>query len=335
MAIERRLNSVWKSRNLIALILWPISLIYCALVELRRFAYACQLIRVVRFKQPIIVVGNITVGGTGKTPFTIWLANYLKEMGFKPGIVSRGYGRVDKSPRLVKPDSDPDSVGDEPLLISRRTNLPVAVAPRRAQAVQLLLSNSDSNIFISDDGLQHLGLASDLKFALIDGEERFGNLFCLPAGPLRESTRRLQHVDFKVVKGQGSGDEYSMNFKVENVVNIKNPHHSKSLESFSHEKVTAITGIRNPETFHTMLRNAGIEFDHVEFPDHHRYTEEDFRKIASEKSVILMTEKDAVKCEEFALTNWWYVVIDIEIDKEIEARIAKKLSAITTRNLDS
>ena len=329
MAIESFLQTTWKTRNLVALLLWPASLVYCAVAELRRLAYSCGLMPVTHYDVPVIVVGNITVGGTGKTPFTIWLVDQLHKKGFSPGVVSRGYGRKNLSgTRIVTPHCDPEDVGDEPLLIARRTGVPVAVAKRRTEAINLLRRESDCDIFVSDDGLQHYSLASDLSIALIDGQERLGNSFCLPAGPLRERASRLNSFDLKIVKGDTESNEYSMTYDGIAVVNIKDRNKTRSLESLKSRKITAIAGIRNTFSFSDLLSNSGLNFTFVPFPDHHSFLESDFTDFVDKSDEILMTEKDAVKCEAFADSNWWYVAISANPTPSLVSALSARISQL-------
>ena len=329
MTIGSFFQSVWKNRNPIALLLWPISLVYCAIASLRRLVYARGLVPVAQFSQPIIAVGNLTVGGTGKTPFTIWLANYLSEHGFNPGVVSRGYGRQDMSKSLmVNANSDPMEVGDEPLVIAKRTRVPVAVARNRSDAVRLLLEKTDCDIFICDDALQHYSLAADLSIALIDAKSRFGNGYCLPAGPLREPRSRLNSVALKLVKGKGRGAEHSMRYQIAQVINVKDNKKKQTAEFLHGRKITAVAGVANPDNFFDMLQDLDIEFTGISFPDHHKFTDKDFISIDKSDVTLVMTEKDAVKCQKFARDNWWYVAIDTTVSEQFVAILSDKISEL-------
>lgn len=331
MTVHQALQLIWKDRNPIAWLLWPLSLVYCCVVELRRFLYSIGLFAITRFDQPFIVIGNLTVGGTGKTPLTVWLVNFLKENGYSPAVVSRGYGRINTDvTMLVSPASDPIEVGDEPVLISRRTQSPVAVSKYRIDAVRLLNQHTNCDIVVSDDGLQHLSIEPSLTIALIDGEERFGNSFCLPAGPLREGTSRLKSVDFKLVRGIGTEGEYSMNYRIDRVVNVCDPRRSRSIESLVDEQVVAVAGIRNSHRFFDLLEECGVRSRNIPFPDHHRFTIEDFHTLNDSETTVVMTEKDAVKCEYFAGANWWYVAIDANPEPQFVTALKDSLSRLTT-----
>ncbi len=319
----KRLDSFWWDRNGFALALLPLSWLFCLLVFLRRIAYRLKIFRTRRLPVPVIVVGNITVGGTGKTPLVIWLANHLKGMGLKPGIVSRGYGGNAKYwPQQVLPGSDPVAVGDEPVLIARRTDCPVSVGPDRTKAAMALQNFTDCNVIISDDGLQHYALGRDIEIVVIDGERGFGNGFCLPAGPLRETVGRLNKVDMVVSNGTTGPGRYIMQLCGFEVVNLLDPSQVRRLDDFrSEERVYAIAGIGNPERFFKQLANAGISIERVGFPDHHRFVESDL-EVAGD-APILMTEKDAVKCRRFARPQHWYVRVDAQLHDAFAIRLNK------------
>lgn len=274
------------------------------------------------------MVGNITVGGTGKTPLAIWLANYLKTGGYRPGIISRGYGRNTAQTLSVTIRSNPDDVGDEPLLMARRTNLPVAVAAKRSDAVDMLLNETDCDIFISDDGLQHLALKSDLSIALVNSDELFGNAFCLPAGPLREPKHRFEKADMKVCSGSKYEGMYHVEMVMPRARNLCDGTQTRTLESFRDETVNAVAGIRNPQRFFDRLRGQEIEVREHPFQDHHRYAESDFIEFDSSEVALLMTEKDAVKCSAFARPNWWAVELDVVPEKKFTEDLELHLSRL-------
>ena len=303
-------QSIWKNRNPYSLALWPVSAIYCIVTELRRLGYSVNLFPVVEFNRPVIVVGNLTVGGSGKTPFAIWLAEFLKQLGYHPGVVSRGYGRsgTDEA-TIVHSDSDASEVGDEPLMIARRTEVPVAVAKRRSDAVKLLLRKFNCDVFIGDDGLQHYALKPSLTIVMVDGNERFGNSFCLPAGPLRERSSRVDAFDLKLVKGHGSNGEWTMDIEPVEIINLVSRQSTTDFNALKDRKVAAVCGIRNPQSYFKMLRSHGLTITEFAYPDHHLFHEEDFVRFRESDYVVLMTEKDAVKCEKFAQSHWWYVSV--------------------------
>ena len=316
----KRLDYYWYARSPWLLLLTPVSLVYRVAVWLRRLAYRSGLARSHRLPVPVIVVGNITVGGTGKTPLVAWLAGYLLSKGYRPGIISRGYGgRARRWPQQVRPDSDPNIVGDEPVLLAGITGCPMVVAPKRVAAARALLEHSDCNVIISDDGLQHYALQRDLEIAVIDGIRRFGTGFSLPAGPLREPVKRLQEVDLVVVNGLGSGTEHPMRMLLGEAHNLKDRALTRELSGFRGQTVHAVAGIGNPERFFQTLQQAGMQVVCHAFPDHHRFTSDDIG--FGDGKPVLMTEKDAVKCRHFASDNDWYVPVRVELSAEFCAQL--------------
>ncbi len=309
----KRIDQYWYSYNGIAIVLLPLSFLFRAISIVRRFCYRVGIFTVYKLAVPVIVVGNINVGGTGKTPLVIWLADFLKKEGFSPGIISRGYGgQAQTWPQQVRADSDPQVVGDEAILLARGTQCPVAVAPKRVEAGASLLQHEQCDIIIADDGLQHYALHRDLEIAVIDGVRRFGNGFHLPAGPLRESTKRLQSVDFVVVNGQALDNEFVMALEGKEVINIRDRQQKRSLLDFKGKEVHAVAGIGNPDRFFSYLRLLGMEVIEHAFPDHYAYTQKDF--IFDEKQIVMMTEKDAVKCTGYCHTNSWYVAVEANME---------------------
>lgn len=272
---------------------------------------------------PVIVVGNLTVGGTGKTPLVIWLAETLRRSGFTPGVISRGYGGASRQPQEVHADSDPRRVGDEPLLIHRRTGCPVFVAPRRDAAAHALLATRPVDLLISDDGLQHYALPRDVEIVVLDGVRRFGNGRLLPAGPLRESPARLATVDFVVCNGgEPRPGEWRMTLAGEEAVHLVTGERHP-LTAFAGSKPFAVAGTGNPERFFAHLRGFGVDVEAVAFPDHHVFKRYDFA--FPPRSVILMTEKDAVKCRDLADPRIWYVPVTARLDSQFEPCLLKRL----------
>ena len=320
------LDRYWYSINGIALLLLPLSLLFGGVVWLRRQAFRIGLKRSQRFPVPIIVVGNITVGGTGKTPLVTWLARHLLQQGWRPGIVSRGYGgKATHWPQQVRADSDPDSVGDEAVMLASLTGCPICVGPDRPAAVRDLLAHTDVDIVISDDGMQHYALARDLEIALIDGERRLGNGFLLPAGPLREPGGRLKHADLVLVNGHGGEGEFSMKLFQPSVHAL---HENRSVEigEFAGRVVHAVAGIGNPERFFGLLERHGIDVRKHPFPDHHPFSAED---LGFDDGVpVLMTEKDAVKCRRVPCQDCWVVHVDAQPDAGFVHRLNIALKEI-------
>ena len=295
------------------------------LVLARRFFYRVGLKKIAYFSVPVIVVGNITVGGTGKTPLVIWLANFFKAKGYQPGIVSRGYGgRAPSYPQLVQPQSDPREVGDEALLLLLNTVCPVVVDPLRTQAAAKLLATTDCNLIISDDGLQHYALHRNIEIAVVDGVRRFGNGFCLPAGPLREPPSRLTEVDFVVCNGEGKGNEYSMKLLPGFFTQLVEPTNRVTVDHFKNRILHAVVGIGNPMRFLNLLRSLGLNIVEHIFPDHYLFKAADID--FGDNSLVIMTEKDAVKCKEFADERHWYLPVSAQLPEEFGEELMKLLT---------
>lgn len=299
-------------------------MIFNDITRLRRYLYRIGLLKNHKLPVPVIIVGNITVGGTGKTPLTIFLAELLKQSGYKPGIICRGYGgQAEDWPQQVTFDSDPRQIGDEALLMARRTGCPVVAGPKRVLAAKLLLEQSDCNVIISDDGLQHYSLKRDIEIIVIDGERRFGNSYCLPSGPLRETISRIHEVDFLVCNGiNAEENEYSMIVEGSEAINLLTGE-KKPLDYFIKKSCQAIAGMGNPQRFFALLENAKISYDTHIFPDHHDYQATDLR--FGVESEVLMTEKDMVKCLDFAKKNHWFIPVQAKLPEMFSERLLEKL----------
>ncbi|MGA8707567.1 MAG: tetraacyldisaccharide 4'-kinase [Steroidobacteraceae bacterium] len=317
--MSARLQSLWYRPTPPPLALRPLSSLFDLAVRARRAAYARGWLHSTRLARPVIVVGNLTVGGSGKTPLVIWLVAQLRAAGFVPGVVLRGYGgnaaRRQQS-LLVEPDSDPAEVGDEALLLRRRTGGAVAVGRQRVQAARLLLEHG-ADVIVADDGLQHLALARDFELAVVDGDRGFGNGFLLPAGPLRERPERLASVDAVVINGAdggwrgrsaAAGSTFTMRLQGERLQPVDGAAAELPLASFAGRRVHAVAGIGNPRRFFAQLHAAGLELREHAFPDHHRFRsgELDF----GDALPVLMTEKDAVKCRGLGIARGWYLPVD-------------------------
>lgn len=301
----------------------PIAASYRAATSMRRTLYRHGWKRSEHLSVPVIVVGNITVGGAGKTPLVIALVEGLRQRGFKPGVVSRGYGGSAQAPMLLDADPDPLVVGDEPALIQLRTGAPVAIGRERPIAAKLLLE-AGVDIVIADDGLQHYALARDIEICVVDGERRFGNGHLLPAGPLREPLSRLHGVDFVVCNGgEPRSGEIAMHLRTAEAVALLDPSSTRALDSFAGQCVHAVAGIGNPARFFATLRGHGIEVIEHPFADHHAYSA---RELEFQGGLpLLMTEKDAVKCRGFAHASWWAVPARAELPDEVFVEIREKL----------
>ncbi|MDQ2696088.1 MAG: tetraacyldisaccharide 4'-kinase [Pseudomonadota bacterium] len=324
------IDRLWHSRNPVALALWPLSLAFRLAVALRRLAYRRGVLKPRRLEVPVIVVGNITVGGSGKTPLVIRLAQLLREAGYRPGIVSRGYGgKATAQPQLVTAASDPAEVGDEPLLLARRSGCPVAVAADRVAAARTLLARHACNVILADDGLQHYRLGRDLEIAVIDGARRFGNGFFLPAGPLREPPGRLRQVDFRVANGAARPGEEPMTLLATRAVHLADAQVSCALAAFRGQLVHAVAGIGHPERFFQALQAQGIRVLPHPFPDHHPFTAADLD--FADELPVLMTEKDAVKCQRLTQAgHFWQVPVQARLEGGFEQRLLARLAGLAT-----
>ncbi len=319
--MQQWLNDIWYKGSWGYIFLIPLSWIYACLISLRKKILVHFFWRQATNLCPIIIVGNITVGGTGKTPLIIWLANYLSTQGVNVAILSRGYGGKSNSLQMVNKDSDPNIVGDEPVMLAHRTKCSVYVHPERFKAVQLI-AEQDTDVLLLDDGLQHYKLQRDFEIAVIDGERLYGNNKLLPAGPLREPVSRLDEVDVCLTQVGVNDDalisENSIKFylKGQFAYNLCTGD-SKSLSYFCGKKVHAIAGTGNPDRFFDLLENESINVYKHSFDDHARYSPADVT--FNDNLDVLMTEKDMVKCRKFANKKLWYVPVDLVfIDKQLD-----------------
>lgn len=320
------LEKQWYKISPWLLALLPLSALFWVLSSLRRMAFRLGWLHVERLPVPVVVVGNISVGGTGKTPLVLWLAEWLRQQGFSPGIVSRGYGGYSAEPQPVEPDGDSARSGDEPLLLARQSHCPVWTGRDRAAVGRaLLLAHPECDVLISDDGLQHYRLARDVEIAVVDGGRLFGNGFLLPAGPLREGMRRLRKVNAVVVNGgveSFDGAHFRMNLKGDVLRNLCTGATAHAHE-FQGKKVHALAGIGNPQRFFEQLQGLGLKFERHPFPDHHAYRPEDLNW--PDADTVMMTEKDAVKCGVFADARYWVLPVKAELDPAFGQRILELL----------
>jgi tetraacyldisaccharide 4'-kinase len=336
--LDAAFSRIWRRRGPAAWLLLPVSLLFGLLVRLRRWLYLAGMLRADRLPVPVLVVGNIFVGGTGKTPFTIWLARQLRAAGFHPGVLSRGYGAGVGLPRLVSADASPQDVGDEPLLIARHAGCPMAVGRQRAAAGRMLLAaHPEIDVLLLDDGLQHYALARDLEIMLFDGRGA-GNGWLLPAGPLREPLSRRR--DVTVVNGGAApampAGAFGMQLRGQWAVQLAQPDRRIALSALAARlpapKIVAAAGIGNPERYFSMLEGEGLRFRRMPLPDHYAYDENPFA--GSDADVILITEKDAVKCRHSdALRNdarLWFVPVEAVIDAALADFIVEKLRGFPT-----
>lgn len=312
------IEKTWSSVNPLSVALLPLSWLFRLISATRRMLYRRGWLASVRLPAPVVVIGNISVGGTGKTPLTVEVVALARRAGYRPGVISRGYGgRSSSYPLLVRPDSSPTQVGDEPLLLARRCGCPVAVDPVRSSAGRLLLEQEGCDLLVADDGLQHYRLQRDVEIAVIDGERRFGNGWCLPAGPLREPVSRLGQVQLRVCNGgRPRPGELAMRLVAEQALPVISGPPGRSLHSFRGERVHGVAAIGHPQRFFASLRAMGLEVAEHPFPDHHAFRPEDLD--FGDGKPILMTEKDAVKCEAFAGPEAWFVPVRAQLPAEFE-----------------
>lgn len=311
-ALHDWLQRVWYEGHPAGALLLPLGWLFGVGVRLRQWLYRIRLLPTVEVARPVIVVGNVSAGGTGKTPLTLWLALQLRSSGVRPGIVLRGYGGSARAPRLIAADASVAEVGDEALLLARRSGCPVAIGADRVAAARLLEDKVD--LIIADDGLQHLRLGRVAEIVVIDGDRRFGNRRLLPAGPLREPLRRLAEVDALVVNGERVVDqEIPMSLTATDAVALTDGA-QRALRHFAPGPVHALAAIGNPGRFFRMLEAQGLRVIPHALPDHYRLQREDLD--FGDLLPVLMTEKDAVKCESFAQRRYWFVPVDAVLDAE-------------------
>ena len=327
------IENSWYKKRLWLWILWPLSRLIEFLVKRRRNKYLQNLQLSWKPDIPLIVVGNIVVGGSGKTPFVIWLSKLLEDQGYKPGIVSRGYGsKSNQYPLIIDNDSRVADSGDEPLIIHRNTNRPVCVSPNRTEAVKKLLQETDADIIISDDGLQHYKLNRDIEIIVFDGLRGIGNNLCLPAGPLREPLERTKDADFivsstKRLEIDEIHEDCLMTYKPLEWVRLSDNKRFPANDWPLSRSVHAVAGIGNPSKFYSTLSSLGLNIMEHSFPDHYQFKEEDLD--FEDNHPILMTEKDAVRCMDMNNKNLWYLSIEAEIkDGDFKEDLLSKVKAI-------
>lgn len=314
-------------------LLLPFSWVFNCIIHCRYFLYKKKIFSSYIVSAPVIVIGNITVGGTGKTPLVLYLVERFKAQGFKPGIISRGVGAsLHKIPHLVTSFDRPETVGDEALLLARKARVPTVVCKNRVLAAQFAIANCDCNLIIADDGLQHYQLQRDLEIVVIDGERGLGNQCLLPAGPLRESVSRLNTVNFIVINGQKKCldiKSYHMSLIAQKAISL---HYKEEilLHDFPIKRIHAVAGIGHPERFFKLLNTFGFKIIAHIFKDHHLYTEEDLS--FAEDLPILMTEKDAIKCQGFTDKNIWVVPVKVDLAENFFNDILNKLYPLTLRS---
>ncbi|WP_124950730.1 tetraacyldisaccharide 4'-kinase [Sulfuriferula thiophila] len=324
------LQRQWRSITLWHALLIPVSWLFGTISYLRRALYKTGVFRQQRMAVPVIIIGNISVGGTGKTPLVIWLTQQLAAHGWQPGIISRGYGGSAITPQHVSAYSDPHLSGDEPRLLAQRATCPVWIGRDRPAAGRALLAaHPEVNILLSDDGLQHYALARDIEIVVIDSTRGFGNACLLPAGPLREPVKRLQQADAVIINQTGTAHPsiptlphtYAMQLTGLDFTNLVHPERLAVATDFSQQTVHAVAGIGNPQRFFDQLASMGIRIIPHAFADHYQYQPADLNF----PGIIIMTEKDAVKCQAFATEAMWVLPVQAQLPAELLPHILAKL----------
>lgn len=327
---QEMIQNAWRQKDaFFYLVLVPLSWLFAAITAFRRWAYQHGILKSYALPVPVVVVGNINLGGSGKTPVVIWLVEQLRQHGFKPAVISRGYGGSVSVPTSVNASSQASVVGDEPVLIANRGQCPVWVGADRVQvATELLKAHPECNVIISDDGLQHYRMKRDIEIAVVDAG--IGNdARLLPAGQLREPLERLNTVNAVVCNGQKSTHEnvdsaYQMQLVGQQFYNLADSNMTATATDFKQKSVKALAGIGKPERFFEHLRKLGLTFTGVSFDDHHAFTAQELAKIDCD--VLIMTEKDAVKCKPFAQPHHWVLPVEAQIDTQLMTLILNKLA---------
>lgn len=328
VVLESGVQKLWYGESRLYRLLLPLAWLYCGVVRLRRAVYRAGLLKVTRLDCKVVIVGNIVAGGSGKTPLVIALADCLQKAGLKVGLLCSGYrGRSRHWPRSVNADSDPGLVGDEAVLLARKTGLPVMAGADRVAAGRALLKASHCDVLLCDDGLQHYALYRDMEIIVTDAGRGFGNAACLPAGPLREPLTRLQEADAVLgMGGECPPGSVVVRLETGEARRLDDPSITRPLAEFSAENVQAMAGIANPAGFFGLLRNAGLNIQQTHaFDDHHAFVPGDLP--VSQQGLILMTEKDALKCETFSRPDCWYLPVEVQLDAAFEHRLIQSLSA--------
>ncbi len=335
--LEKKLPTIWYEDAAGTSLLAPLECLYKTYVSRVRQQYLNGRKQSYRSPVPVVVVGNLVVGGAGKTPLVLAICQRLQQRGMRPGILSRGYkAGSEVFPRAVVPSDDAAEVGDEPLLMAQRSGAKVCIDPQRARGARWLVEEGGCDIVLCDDGLQHYALARDVEIVVIDAQRQLGNGRCLPAGPLREPAERLQSVDFIVYNGTTAAHNdaaiFVMQLKPSVLVRLHDNYAinvSALADLAAAGPVHALTGIGNPQRFFTSLRELGFDIIEHAFGDHHAFNARDLN--FGDQQAIIMTEKDAVKCREFAPVQAWYLPVDAQLEETFYSALLEKITHAAAR----
>jgi tetraacyldisaccharide 4'-kinase len=311
----------------VIVLLLPFTTLFWLLSALRRTLFRLGIRASVDIPVPVIVVGNISVGGNGKTPLVVYLAKHLRQKGYHPGVLSRGYGGKNASyPMTVEKNSRVEVTGDEAILMRQHINCPLIIDPVRPRGAMELVNKHKCDVIICDDGLQHYALNRDIEIVVMDGQRRCGNELLLPVGPLREGTWRLDTVDFLILNGGlATNREYLMSLETGQLINVKHSNKSLSISALT-SPVTAIAGIGNPQRFFSLLEKKRVKLQaQISFVDHHVFSQKDIPN-----TTVIMTEKDAVKCTQIVHDDCWYLPVSASLNSQFDAHILQRLSKIVT-----
>ncbi len=324
LMLERWIHAVWYNSALSGLVLVPLSWLYSVVIRLRKLTYDRKWRNQFRANKLVVVIGNITAGGVGKTPLVVWLVERLQDQGYKPGVITRGYGGSISESTQINEQHTATDVGDEALMMAQRLSVPVVVGRSRASSAALIQA-LNVNIIIADDGLQHYALERDIEICVVDGQRMFGNGRLLPSGPLREPVSRLKMVDVVIKHLHSLDSEQGMVLGNPRVWQLTSTE-ERTLSSFNGQTVHAVAGLGNPARFFDSLERAGLVVIKHAFPDHHRFTPDDLA--FGDDLAVLMTDKDAVKCSAFARDHYFAVRVDAQLSSDVEASILNAVNAL-------
>ncbi|MFS1423319.1 tetraacyldisaccharide 4'-kinase [Shewanella sp. 10N.286.48.B5] len=323
--MQALVNKIWYQGHRAKWLLLPLSALFGLISSVRRWAFKLGFKQAQVLDVPVVIVGNITAGGSGKTPTVIYLINLLRQQGYTPGVISRGYGVNIDGVKTVKATDNAADVGDEPAMIVARTQVPMVVGAKRIDAAKQLLSETNVDVIISDDGLQHYALARDIEINIVDGQRRYGNQCLIPAGPLREGLWRLNSIDWVLNNGGVvQGNEVAMSLTPAALKPVK----PNSTQHWQPQAAIAMAGIGNPQRFFDSLSLQGFSLAETKaFEDHQAFDENELKQL-SKQHPLIMTEKDAVKCRDFAQDNWWYLPVNAKLNTEFDTAFLNRLNQV-------